>query len=252
MSSNFAKLAAVFAILVLGAGIAFNQFMGASAEGFTKEEIQDIVKETINENPSLIVEAFTKYRQEQQEAQQREQREMFLKNKDKVLKSDYSPTFGSDADDAVVVVEFFDYNCGYCKRAIDAVNTVIEEDNNVRFIFKELPILSPSSTMAAKYALAAQEQGKYLEYHTALMKHQGQKDEKVLESLAKEIGLDVEKLKKDADSSKVQKELEENKQIASQIGVRGTPAFIIGDSITPGFIPLDQMQRLIEQAKEES
>ena len=252
MSNHFGKLAAIFAVVVLAGAIAFNQFMGATADSFTKEEIQEIVKEYIDENPSIIVDAFTKFRQEQQQAQQREQREKFLANKDKILSSETSPSIGSDADDAVVIVEFFDYSCGYCKRAIDAVNSIIDQEDDVRFVFKEFPILSPASTMAAKYALASREQGKYLEYHTALMKAQGQKTEEKLKELALEVGLDFDKLKKDANSSKVQKELDDVRALAQSIGISGTPAFIIGDEIAPGFIPLDRMKALVEQAREKS
>ena len=253
MKNDFGKLLAVFAIIAIAAGIGFSQFMGAGADqegdGLTKSDVQEIVKDYINENPGIIVEAFQKHRQQQQEEQQRQQREQFLENKDDILASDYSPVVGNESDDAVVVVEFFDYNCGYCKRAIDDVNKVIDE-HNVKFIFKEFPILSESSRTAARYALAAQEQGKYLEYHTALMEYKGQKNEENLLDLAEEIGLDPEKLKEDAQSGKVEEELQKNKELAQKIGVRGTPAFIIGDNISPGYIPYSQMKTLIEQAQE--
>lgn len=252
MNNSFAKLAVVFAVIVIAAAIGFNQFMGADAKSYTKEEIQEIVKEYINDNPEVIVNAFQKHRAEQQAAQQAEQREKFMANKDKLLSSDVSPTVGSDADDALVVVEFFDYNCGYCKRAIDAVNKVIEENEDVRFVFKEFPILSDSSRLAAKYALAAAEQGKYLEYHTALMEAKGGKTEEKLLSIAKDLGLDTEKLKKDAESSKIQKEISENRELAQSLGISGTPAFIIGDEMQPGYIPYEQMKEIIEREKEKS
>ena len=252
MNNSFAKLAAVFAVIVIAGAIGFNQFIGADAKGFTKEEVQEIVKEYINDNPEVIVNAFQKYRTEQQAEQQKEQREQFLANKEKVLSSDVSPTVGSDADDALVVVEFFDYNCGYCKRAIGAVKKVIEENEDVRFVFKEFPILSDSSRVAARYALAAAEQGKYLEYHNALMNAKGGKSEEKLLSIAEDLGLDTEKLKKDAGSSKIEKEISDNRALAQSLGISGTPAFIIGDEMQPGYIPYERMQEIIEQEKDKS
>lgn len=251
MSKNFLKLGIVFAVIILAGAIGFNHFMGAQAD-YTKEDIEQIVKEYIEENPNIIVDSFERYRNQQQLVYQQQQREKVLAHKDKLLASETSPAIGSDADDAIVIVEFFDYNCGYCKRAIDAVNTIIKEEKDVRFVFKEFPILSPSSKTAAEYALASREQGKYIEYHTLLMKHQGNKDEKTLLDLAKKAGLDVEKLKKDAQAPKIQEELDNNRALAQSIDVRGTPAFIVGNQISPGYIPLEQMKQLIEIARQKS
>lgn len=258
MKSDFTKLAFVLAVVLIAGAIAFNYYTGAQAdknsgsgESFTKKEIQEIVKETISENPEIIVEAFQKYQKDQRQAQQEKQREQFLANKDELFEDNNSPTIGSDNPDAVTIVEFFDYNCGYCKRAIGAVNKVIDTEENVRFIFKEFPILSESSELAAKYALAAEKQDKYLEFHTALMEFKGPKNEESLTKLAKDMGLDVNKLKKDANSEEVNKEIQETKALARKLGISGTPAFIIGDDLSPGYIPYEQMKAMIEKARKE-
>lgn len=255
MKNSFFKLAFVLAVILIAGGIAFNHYTGVQADqndqAMTKEDVQEIVKQTIADNPEIIVEAFQKYQTQQREAQREQQREKFLENKDKLLENNNSPTIGAESPDAVTIVEFFDYNCGYCKRAIGAVNQIIEEEDDVRFVFKEFPILSASSETAARYALAAHEQGKYLEFHTALMEFKGQKNEESILKLASELDLDIEKLKEDAKSDKVSEELEETKALARELGVTGTPAFVIGDEFAPGYIPYEQMKGMIEKAKDQ-
>lgn len=251
MKSKFSKLAVIFAVIIVGAGIGLNHFIGANAdsETLTREDVKQIVVETIKEQPELIAESLQRFQIEQRQAMQEERQKKFRENVDQLANIE-APTVGSDADDAVTVVEFFDYNCGFCKRAIGPVTKVIDEIEDVRFVFVELPILSSSSTLAAKYALAAEKQGKYFEYHTALMEMKGQKTEETLQKVGKDLGLDVEQLKKDAQSSEVQEALDNNKAIAQTLGISGTPAFVIGDDLSPGAIPFSTMKQKIDQARE--
>lgn len=108
-----------------------------------------------------------------------------------------------------------------------------------------MPILGPTSHEAAKWALAAQKQGKYFEFHQALMEHQGPKDDSVLESKAKSVGLDVKKLKKDKESEEINKKLEENINSAGTMNISGTPGFIVGDEVVRGYMTIDQMKESI-------
>lgn len=151
-------------------------------------------------------------------------------------------------DAKVAVVEFFDYNCGYCKQVAQDMKRVIDEEKGtVKFLFKELPILADSSELAARYALASNKQGKYLEYHLALMQHTGGITEGVLETLAKNVGLDVAKLKVDSESQDVRDALAKNLELARALGVRGTPFFVIGKEKVPGAIGYTKMIETLRQ-----
>jgi len=181
---------------------------------------------------------------------QEEQAASAIKDNIAKLTSKDSPSIGPDDAD-VTIVEFFDYNCGYCKRALPDVQAIAASDKKVRFVFKEMPILGPTSGTAAQWALAAKRQDKYFEYHTALMEFKGQKEEKQLAKIAKDLGLDVEKMKKDASSDEVQAEIDADVELARTIGINGTPAFIVEETLYPGYIGEDGMVQAIKEAREQ-
>lgn len=164
---------------------------------------------------------------------------------------DYPLTpFVGPKDAKVAVVEFFDYNCGYCKQvAVDLARAIEDEKATVKFLFKELPILSESSELAARYALAANKQGKYMPYHMALMKHSGSISQSVLEDVGRQVGADIDKLKVDAESQDVRDALAKNLELARELGVRGTPFFVIGKEKTPGAIGYTKMIEMIRRAR---
>ena len=132
------------------------------------------------------------------------------------------------------VIEFFDYNCGYCKKAFLDIAKLVDKDKKVRVIMKEFPILSKGSEEAAKVALAAKMQGKYWEFHRALLQSQGQANEATSLRVAEKLGLDMARIKKDMASPEVQKEIDDTRELATKMGIQGTPHFIVGDRIIPG------------------
>ena len=132
------------------------------------------------------------------------------------------------------VIEFFDYNCGYCKKAFHDVASFVEKDKETRFILKEFPILSKGSEEAARVALAAKMQGKYWEFHRAMLESQGQANEASALRTAEKLGLDMARLKRDLASAEVKKEIDETRALAAKMGIQGTPHFIVGDKIIPG------------------
>lgn len=213
-----------------------------------KEEMGAIIKDYLMENPEVIMEAVEAYRNNQ-EAEMQKMAASKIGEHDDFLTGMDAPMAGSkDAD--VTVVEFFDYNCGYCKKALGDIQGILKEDQNVRFVFREMPILGPSSKTAAQWALAAHKQGKYFEYHAALMSHNGQKSESVLEELAKDAGLDVTQMKKDAASDEVNELIEKGLKVSREIGVQGTPAFVINGELVRGYVGLEGMKELINRARE--
>lgn len=234
-------------VLLAGAAIP------AQAEDFSaaqKEALGGIIHDYVMDNPELIVEAMEKYRADE-EKREREAAFNTIKDHADDLKGADLPTIGNPDGD-VTIVEFFDYNCGYCKKALPDLQELVKTDGNVRVVFKEMPILGPTSQTAAQYALAAHKQGKYFEFHSALMEHRGGKDAATLEKIGKDIGLDVKQLKKDANSNAIADAVEDSRNLATKIGVRGTPAFIVGDELFRGYIGLDGMKAAVKAAREKS
>jgi protein-disulfide isomerase len=131
-------------------------------------------------------------------------------------------------------VEFFDYNCTYCRRALPDVVKLVNEDGKVRLVLKELPIFGVDSEAAAKLALASNKQGKYFEMHQKLFSEPGKADKNKALRVAKELGLDVDKLQKDAEGTDIEKALDEAKDLAQKLNLQGTPLYVIGDQVIAG------------------
>lgn len=218
-----------------------------AADGIDKEAIQKIIREYLVQNPEVIMEALESYQENQKDIEASKFKETLADSKEAIFSDDLPYAGNPDGD--VIIVEFFDYNCGYCKRAMKDLNKVLEKDKNVKVIFREMPILSESSRDAARYSLAAHKQGKYFEYHQALMNHSGSKNKKSLEKLAEDIGLDAKKLSKDAESKEIRGEIEKSMELSRKLGIRGTPAFLINDIFAPGYITYPAMQDIIKRAR---
>lgn len=222
----------------------------AADEAFSsaqKDAIGEVIQEYLKENPAVVIEAIEAYRSQEQEREKMQAAEKIVDNKAYLTRAD-APSVGNPEGD-ITVVEFFDYNCGYCKRALPDIQKIVKDDPNVRVVFKEMPILGPTSRTAAEWALAAHMQGKYFEYHTALMEHRGPKDDEQLAKLAEKVGLDVEKAKADAKGDAVEKDLERVTEVAREIGVNGTPAFIVGDTFVPGYVGEDGLKNAIAEER---
>jgi protein-disulfide isomerase len=149
----------------------------------------------------------------------------------------------------VTVVEFFDYHCGYCKRAEGAIRKLLADHPDVRFVFKEFPILGPESSLGAKAALAAAKQGGYLKLHQALIDLSGPITMAAIEELASKQGLDVNKLKTEMESAEVQSTLTRNRDLARDLGVKATPTFVIGSELVQGAIDAAGFEKLIAQVQ---
>ena len=158
------------------------------------------------------------------------------------------PATGNPKGD-VTIVEFFDYNCAFCKSSYDAVLDTVKADGKVRLVFKEFPILTDDSIVASRIALAAKKQGKYDDLHRAYMKYRGKLDEKNAFKIASDLGLNIEQIKKDMAAPEFDKLLRRNKEIAHALGVEGTPTFIVGDRILSSALDQATMKQLIDVAR---
>lgn len=210
-----------------------------------KLEMEEFIRQFILNNPEVLVESVERYSQQQKQAQEEQASDRVRSNADWFYNNDDHPEAGKK-DASVTIVEFFDYNCGFCKRALSDVMTVLGEDNDLRVVFIELPILGDASTEAAKWAMAAEKQGLYLEYHVALMEHQGRLNDAQLANIAERVGLDVAQLRRDKDSDEISRYLNGNIDKAREIGITGTPAFIIGDDLARGYVGLDALRAGIQ------
>jgi protein-disulfide isomerase len=132
------------------------------------------------------------------------------------------------------VVEFFDYNCGFCRKALADVVKLVDNDNKVRLVLKELPIFGEESESASRVALAAMKQGKYFELHQKLFTEPGKANKDKALRIANELGLDIPQLEKDMQDPSVQKALEEARDLAQKLGLQGTPLYLVGDRVIPG------------------
>jgi protein-disulfide isomerase len=203
------------------------------------EAIQGIVRDYLVKNPEVIRDAINELNKRQQVAAEAERKTVLTS-----LYKDETPF--SAGKGKVTLVEFFDYNCGYCKRAFKNIVKLMEKDKDLRVVFVELPILSEESKEASLAAIAAAKQNKYFEFHQGLMLAPGAVDKDKIYKVAKEIGLDVDKLKADMKSPEVVKQIEKNLKISSAMGLQGTPAFFIGDEMIPG--APDNLAQLISTA----
>lgn len=249
MAGGFAALLVLQTQAVSAASNNEGASAGATAVA-DKGTIETIIRDYIMNNPDVILESLRSYQAKAQQAQQQQAQQALQASQQELLDDPQSPVAGNPEGD-VTVVEFFDYNCGYCKRVFPAIQTMLEKDNEVRYVFKEYPILTESSMTAARAALAAWtlDPDKYLPFHTALMEARGELTEQRILDMAKQVGLDVEKVKAAMEDPEVTAEIRQNLALGQRIGVTGTPAFVIDDQVVPGAVSLETLQQLVDAAR---
>jgi protein-disulfide isomerase len=206
---------------------------GAAFNDGQRKAIEAIIKDYLLNNPELMLEVNNLLEAKMDKIQSERMAVAVKENADELFRPTGSPIAGNAKGD-VTMIEFFDYNCGYCKKAFVDVAQAIEKDKQVKLVLKEFPILSKGSEEAARVALAAKMQGKYWEFHRALLETQGQANEASALKVAEKLGLDMTKLKKDMAGPEVKKEIDDTRKLATKMGIQGTPHFIVGDRIIPG------------------
>jgi protein-disulfide isomerase len=245
-NSNFNFVTAL-AAGIIGAGlvIGVQYFTQAKyVEGTdTGDEFGTSVREYLLGNPDVIVEALQKHQANQEQAQLDEARQLIVQHKDSIQNNPNSPVVGNPAGDAVLV-EFFDYNCGYCRRNAPEVKKLMAEDKGLRVVHKHLPILGAESVEAAKVVLAARLQNPafYETIHNAFIAHEGRLGLGDIEKITRAAGANWEKILVDKESEVVKAEIQANYEIAQKLGLNGTPAFIVGTELMPGAQSYDQLK----------
>ena len=240
-----------FAALSLLAATAFSSPAFAdTAPGLDRSAIEQIVREYLLENPEIIVEAGQRLEARQQAEQAERAKLALAQYKDQLLNAPFTPVSGN-IDGDVALVEFFDYQCGYCKRVMKDTADAVTEDGNVKMIYKEFPILGEVSVYAARAGLAAkmQDPALYKTLHLALMGYKGGLSERAIDAVAKENGVDIARMKEDMDHPDITAEIEANYQLAQALGINGTPGFVIGDQIIPGAVGRAALDQAIAAAR---
>lgn len=198
-----------------------------------KAAIEKIVKDYLVANPEVLLEVQNILETKMEKQQAEKAKAALAENAKDVFRRTESPVAGN-LDGDITVTEFFDYNCGFCRRSFPDVTKLIAADGKVRVMFKEFPILSKGSEEAARVALAARLQGKYWEVHKALFENKGQNNGEAALHIAEKLGLDMAKLKADMTSAAVNDELKNVKDLATKLGINGTPHFLVGDKSIAG------------------
>ena len=212
-----------------------------------RQEIRDYLVD----NPELILEILMELQAQASQGENMSDDELVEKYSDEIFSDNHS-WVGGNPDGDIAFVEFIDYRCGYCRRAYDDVETLIESDGNIRYVVKEFPILGPESERSARLAIAALQIGgssAYKAAHDFLIAYSGPVSNRLIENFAKEASLDQSALIETMDSDSVNSAISANYALADSLGVNGTPAFIIGGSIVRGWIKLDDMRQFVELAR---
>ena len=219
--------------IVLATVIAAFSFTTVAAQELNEADIKRLALEAILEKPEILIEALSILQERENVALAEAQTDALSELRDDFEQN--APIFGN-LNGSVTLVEFFDYNCGYCRRAAPEVKAVLEASKDVRIIYREFPILGPGSEVAARASLAARNQGKYQQFHEAMMALNGQAVEASVMKIAGDVGLDLEVLKTDMQSDLVNDHIAASLRLAEALGITGTPTFVLGDEIIPGVI----------------
>jgi len=244
------RLAAMLGLVLALAGPVAAQEQSLPG-GFSADQAQGIeliVRDYLLANPEVLVEALTEYQKRQKVAEQQVRQQAIVERQQALAQDPGAPVLGNPEGD-VLVVEFFDYRCQYCRGVAGMVRDEVASDGNVRLVMKEFPILGPQSLHAARAALAAAKQDKYEAFHFALMTQPGDMSEAHIQTVAASVGLDVERLRQDMRDPEVEAILRRNFDLAEALGIKGTPAFVVGRTLVPGAIDAETFRQLIAEAR---
>jgi len=227
----------------------------ARAQSFSdaqRGEIERIIKEYLIAHPEVLQDVMNELEKRQTAAKAEQQTSGVRQHKEVLFNSTHQVTLGNPKGD-VTMVEFFDYNCGYCKRALGDMLQLLKTDPNLKVVLKEYPVLGPGSLEAAQVAVAARMQDKsgkkYLDFHQRLLGSHGPADKARALAAAKDAGFDMARIEKDMGSDEVRETLRENMKVADAIGLNGTPSYIIGSDVVVGAQGYDVLKEKVDAAR---
>ena len=246
---SMSRLTAAAAVLfALGVAAAPAQSVSEAQRG----EFEKIIRNYLINNPEVLQEAIAELEKRQAKAEAEKHKVAVKDNADALFNSPRHVVVGNPKGD-VTFVEFFDYNCGYCKRALEDMNALMKADPKLRVVLKEFPVLGPASMDAARVGVAVRMQDKtgkkYLEFHQKLLTGRGQVDKARALAAAKEVGMDVARIERDLGSDEVRASIEESFKLAEKLGLNGTPSYVIGGDVVVGAVGLATLREKINGAR---
>jgi len=243
------------AVALLAFALAFVAPSAASAQSFSPDqrgEIEKIIRDYLLSHPELLQEVIAEMEKKQAAADAEKHRAAIKENEAIIFNSPRQVTLGNPQGD-VTMVEFFDYNCGYCKRAVTDMLDLMKTDPRLKVVLKEFPVLGPASVEVAQVGVAVRMQDKtgkkYLEFHQKLLTGRGQVDKAKAIAAAKDVGLDMARLEKDLKSDEIGKTLEESMKLAEALGLNGTPSYVINNDVVIGAVGLAALSQKIQAAR---
>jgi protein-disulfide isomerase len=213
-----------------------------------RANIEGVVHDYLLKHPEVIIQAVEAYQANLQADKDKAAKEALTKRSADLLHDPATQVLGNAASDCAIV-EFFDNQCPYCQANEPEIQKLLKDDGKVKLVLKEFPILGPISLVASKAALASVKQGKYPQFHEALLAHKGHYDKAALvDEIAKSVGLNIDQLHKDMDSPEIQAEIDKNLELGRALDINGTPGFVIGDQIIGGASSVDELKKYIDDA----
>lgn len=238
------------ALLLLAAPPSFAEST-APADPALKQAVEQMIEQYIRAHPEVIEQSLQALEAKREAEEKARQKVAMATHQHDLLNDPSSPVSGNPSGD-VTVVEFFDYRCGYCKRVAGAVTQLQKDDARVRVVYKDLPILGEASELAAKAALASRAQGKHQAFHEALLASKGDMTKDTILAVAGEVGLDAKRLEAEMANPEWNTIIERNRALAKDLGISGTPGFIVGKELVPGALDLNGLKELIARAGTQS
>ena len=224
----------------------------AEFSALQKGEIEKIVRDYLVSHPEVLQEAMAELEKRQAAGEAEKHQAAVKEHAQALFSSPRQVVIGNPKGD-VTFVEFFDYNCGYCKRAMADMLTLMKQDPKLKVVLKEFPVLGPGSVEAAQVAVAVRMQDKtgqkYLQFHERLMGGRGQANKAAALAAAKDVGMNMAQLEKDMAAPEVKETLQESFKLAEALGMNGTPSYVIGDSVVVGAVGLEALREKVNTSR---
>lgn len=251
----FRRLIAVASALALALVVLASNPIARAADSFSatqRSEIESIIRDYLLRNPELMQEVLAELEKRQSVAEAAKAKAAVQNHATLLFNSPRQVVLGNPQGD-VTLVEFFDYNCGFCKRALDDLVTLMKDDPKLRVVLKEFPVLGQGSVEAAQVSLAASMQDKsgkkYFDFHQKLLGQRGAIDKARALAVAKEVGFDVARIERDMGSQNVREAIQESMKLAEVMGLNGTPSYVVGDEVVIGAVGHDALQQKVSFAR---
>ena len=234
------------AIVLLAVAVPLTGLVLADEPKLTQQEIEKIVRDYLLREPEVLAEAFKRLQQRQSAAAATKAKQAIQDNQQALLSDQASPVEGN-AQGKVTIVEFFDYRCVHCRHVAPTIDRIVSSNASVRVVYKNFPVLGEPSVLAARGAVAAQQQGGWPKLHRAMLAFEGDFTVESILALGASVGLDSAKLKADMMSPATDKALQANMTLAAALGLDATPSFVIGDRVIRGALSPEAFQALVDE-----